>query len=248
MYNKILIVSDNLSLCKEVKNLFVKRNISVDFSCSPFSDAASFEKELKEKISVFNLKNIDDINKIIQTYDLVISIHCKQIFPEQLVNNVKCINVHPGYNPINRGWYPQVFAIINNNKIGATIHEIDNLLDHGPIIDRDFVNAHIYDTSGTLYNKILKLEIELLDKNLDNILENNYKTIIPENAGNLYLKKDFNNLCHIDLNEEGRFIDFINRLRALTHFEFKNAYFIDPETKEKVYISLNITNERENIG
>ena len=187
MYNKILIVSDNLSLCKEVKNLFVKRNISVDFSCSPFSDALSFEKELKEKISVFNLKNIDDINKIIQTYDLVISIHCKQIFPEQLVNNVKCINVHPGYNPINRGWYPQVFAIINNNKIGATIHEIDNLLDHGPIIDRDFVNAHIYDTSGTLYNKILKLEIELLDKNLDNILENNYKTILPENAGNLYL-------------------------------------------------------------
>ena len=106
MYNKILIVSDNLFLCKEVNNLFVKRNISVDFSCSPFSDAVSFEKELKEKISVFNLKNIDDINKIIQTYDLVISIHCKQIFPEQLVNNVKCINVHPGYNPINRGWYP----------------------------------------------------------------------------------------------------------------------------------------------
>ena len=92
------------------------------------------------------------------------------------------------------------------------------------------------------------MEIELLDKNLDNIIENNYKTIIPENAGNLYLKKDFNNLCHIDLNEEGRFIDFINRLRALTHFEFKNAYFIDPETKEKVYISLNITNERENIS
>lgn len=252
MYNKILIISDNLPLCKEVKNLFLKREKQPfpfpDFSCSPFSNALYFQKELDENVSVFDLKNEEDIIKIIKTYNLIISIHCKQIFPENLVNSVKCINIHPGYNPINRGWYPQVFAIINNTKIGATIHEIDNELDNGPIIDREFVTTSIHDTSGSLYNKIIKLEIELLDKNLDNIIQGKYKTLLPENTGNLYLKKDFNSLCKIDLNEEGRFIDFINRLRALTHFEYKNAYFTDPHTGEKIYLSLNIEKENDNIN
>ncbi len=34
----------------------------------------------------------------------------------------------------NRGWFPQAFSIIDGQKVGVTIHEIDDQLNHGPII------------------------------------------------------------------------------------------------------------------
>ena len=47
------------------------------------------------------------VSNITKNYNLVMSIHCKQLFPTELVNNVRCVNVHPGLNPYNRGWFPQ---------------------------------------------------------------------------------------------------------------------------------------------
>ena len=240
MYNKILIISDNLSLCNEVKNLFLKHkkeDLSVNFSVSPFSDKLIFSNKLNKSIQVFDMRNDSDVNHILNNYDLIISIHCKQIFPSKIIDNIKCINIHPGYNPINRGWYPQVFAIHENLSIGATIHEMDNQLDNGNIIARAFVEKEITDTSETLYNKIVKKEIELLN------IDNTYQSFKPENEGELYLKKDFRDLCELNLNEKSTTIQFINRLRALTHGEFKNAFFIDPSTGKKIYVSINLSSE-----
>ena len=32
--------------------------------------------------------------------------------------------------------------------------------------------------------------------------------------------------------------EFINQLRALTHDDYKNAYFLDPETGKKVFVKI----------
>ena len=243
MFKNVLIISDNVGLCEKfdcITNQEKFKEIKFTFSTSPFSNKKQFEDRLKKNVCVFDLKNANDVRSIIADYDLIFSIHCKQIFPIELVNSIKCINVHPGYNPINRGWYPQVFSIINNLPIGATIHEIDEKLDHGKIIAREFVKKEIFDTSESLYNKIILKEIELLEENLENIINNNYSSIIPETEGNLYLKKEFNNLLEINLNEKMECIQFINKLRALTHGNFNNAFFIDPESGRKIYISVNL--------
>ena len=102
------------------------------------------------------------------------------------------------------------------------------------------MKKEIFDTSESLYNKIILKEIELLEENLENIINNNYSSIIPETEGNLYLKKEFNNLLEINLNEKMECIQFINKLRALTHGNFNNAFFIDPESGRKIYISVNL--------
>jgi methionyl-tRNA formyltransferase len=240
MYDKVLIISDNVYLCREFKKVitdFKNTAVTFRFAGSPFSNIKDFKGI---KISILDLKNPIDIQYIISNFNLVFSIHCKQIFPSKLLNNTKCINIHPGYNPINRGWYPQVFSIINDLPIGVTIHEIDEKLDNGAIIVREYVQKFITDTSETLYNRILKKEIELLNRYLPIILENKYKTILPETEGNLFLKKNFNDLLKIDLDEQCRVGDLINKLRALTHGNFKNAYFIDKETGNKVYIGIQL--------
>ena len=135
-----------------------------------------------------------DCSQLVSMYKMIFSLHCKQIFPKDLVKAVKCINVHPGYNPINRGWYPQVFAIINKLPVGVTIHEIDEHLDHGMIIAREKVECFPWDTSLTIYNRLLDKEIDLLRRNIVSIINCQYKTFAPENEGNLYLKKDFEDL------------------------------------------------------
>ena len=203
MYTNILILSDNLYLCHQfellIKNLKYA-NVKWTFAISPFSNHIEFSEQIKKDVLVYNLKDKNSIDQIIGSYDLIFSVHCKQLFPNELLQKIKCINIHPGYNPINRGWYPQVFAIINNLLIGATIHEIDNELDHGRIIARAFVAKEITDTSESLYNKVIHKEIDLISENIEAIIKNKYDTFEPENEGNLYMKKDFRNICEIDLN------------------------------------------------
>ena len=240
MYNNILIISDNKYLCEEFSKIIKEQSLDhklFTFAISPFSKFSDF-KSLTPII--YDLKKDADIEQIITNHDLVFSIHCKQFFPEKLIDNIKCINIHPGYNPINRGWYPQVFAIINDSIIGATIHEIDNQLDHGAIISRVEVEKYSYDTSLSLYNRILDKEIELLKDNLGQILSGQYLTTIPEEEGNLYLKKDFNNLLEIDMEKEYKGHQLITKLRALSHGDFNNAFFIDHKTGKKIYINVTL--------
>ena len=248
MFKNALIISDNLALCKQFYSIIEKKKISTTkftFSTSPFTHKDSFIVSDDVEVKVFNLKDQNAIDEIIANFDLVFSIHCKQIFPPDLVSKVKCINIHPGYNPINRGWYPQVFAIINDYQIGATIHEIDTELDNGHIIARAFVNKEVYDTSESLYNKVIAKEIELLEANLESILNNTYEAFQPESENNLFLKKDFNQLLHLDLNEETTVGKVIDKLRALTHGSYSNAYFIDEKTGKKIYVGIQLKPEQD---
>lgn len=238
-YKNILIISDNYFLINGFCSLVGKyEGIRVDYTCSPVNTSLLNNTSLPVKLNAITLKQ--DWPLVIAKYDLVISLHCKQLFPAEMVKAVKCINVHPGYNPYNRGWFPQVFSILNGLPFGATIHEIDEQLDHGAIIAQKKVAGEVWETSIDIYNKIVQAEIELLDEFLPAILNNTYQTITPEVEGNVNLKKDFNALCELDLNEELTMGKAIDRLRALTHGEYKNAWFAHPETGEKIYVSLNL--------
>ena len=120
---------------------------------------------------------------------------------------------------------------------------MDEKLDNGKIIDRVKVEKEIWDTSESLYQKILEAEIILLEKNIIDILSDNTYPFEPEFKGKLYLKKDFDELCRISLEKEGSFLDFYNLLRATTFSNYKNAYFVDSKTNKKVFIQINISHE-----
>ena len=242
MYRNILVVSDNLFLINVFHSLVAGVNgIDVSYTCSKSNTALLENKLLEVKIEPITLK--EEYAKVIQKYDLVFSLHCKQLFPDELVQKIKCINVHPGFNPYNRGWFPQVFSIINGMKAGATIHEIDEQLDHGSIIAQKEVVIQKWDTSLTAYSKIQVAEMELLNENLKNILEGNYQPYPTANEGNVNLKKDYNALCEINLEEHTTMADAINYLRAMTHGNYKNAWFIDKKTGKKIYVTINLNPE-----
>ena len=241
-HTNILVISDNSFLIKAFAALIDRfPQVRVNYTCTRGNAALLNDTSLPVKIEPVDVKAEEE--ELAKRYDLIFSLHCKQLFPGNLVKKVKCINVHPGYNPYNRGWFPQMFSILNKLPAGATIHEIDEQLDHGNIIARKEVETHSWDTSIDIYDRIQSIEVELLEKNIEAILCDTYQTVQPEVEGNVNLKKDFNELCRIDLNEETTMGMALDKLRALTHGRYVNAFFIDPETNSKVYVKIVLEKE-----
>jgi len=220
---RILVISDNNYIKSEIKKIFEKNKVKV---------------EIQESTNI-NLKNDLFIEYLISEYNLIISAHCKKIFPKKLVESIRCINIHPGYNPYNRGWYPQVFSIINKLPIGATIHEMDENLDSGYIISQCQIEIRETDNSLDVYNRVVQKEIELFNSNFDIIINNKYKKNKPLSEGNLNKISDFKKLCKIDINHIATFKEHIDILRALTHGDFKNAFY-ENENGEKIFIKINL--------
>lgn len=237
---KILILTDNKIQYESIRKLFNKignSEIQVDYY-----------KSIKNIDSTLGLEIIDvknSVDELINNYDLIISMHCLQFFPKELVTKVRCVNIHPGYNPLNRGWYPQVFSIYHNLPIGVTIYEMDEKLDNGPIIAQKFVKKYDWDTSLSLYQRILNEEMVLLSERINDIINNSYSTSLPMGETNFFNKNDFYKICQLDLDEVATFRVFYDKLRALSHGNFKNAYFLN-KNGEKIFIKIEISKEESN--
>lgn len=236
----VCVITDNDFVFNRFLDIINNSNHSFDFYFSSFNKKF-LEKYKNDLIKPIKLKQMDD--KFFSKYDLFISLHCKQIFPENLVSNYRCINVHPGFNPYNRGWFPQVFGILNKKPIGVTIHEMDNELDHGPIIYQEEVEINSYDTSFDIYNRIQEKEMQMIRDNLETLIRGNYVSKKMLSEGNINYKSDFDKLCEIDLTKEGTFGEFIDILRATTFEKYNNAYFIDDEGS-KIYVSIKLEKEK----
>lgn len=177
-----------------------------------------------------------------RSYDLFLSLHSKQLFPARLVEEHLCINVHPGLNPHNRGWFPQVFSILNGLPVGVTIHRMDAELDHGPILWQEELELRSEDTSKDIYDRILAKELEMLEKHLPDLLSGTYTLTPMPHEGNINYKADFDALCRIDREQPATYGQVIDRLRALTHAPYQNAYFVDSDGK-KVYVGITLRKE-----
>lgn len=234
---RILVISDNPFLVGEFNRIIslpVYLNCETTYLCSKGSEQ-NLASVLGYAVDAVKVKTQWEQ---LLGFDIIFSLHCKQLFPAELVSKVRCVNVHPGLNPYNRGWFPQVFSILNGLPTGATIHEIDEELDHGKIIAQQEVKNYSWDTSIDIYNRVQQAEVQLLESHLTPILESTYNAVSPSEEGNLNLKKDFDNLCKLNLDQTQTLGKSIDLLRALTHGSYKNAFFIDPKTGKKVYVSV----------
>lgn len=241
---RIRVISDNpfltsffINECK-VQKVALGANIKYHYTKVNLNPS----KMIQLGATPIDVKDPSFLKVVENSCDLIISIHCKQIFPSKLVELIPCINIHPGLNPHNRGWYPQVFSIINKKPIGATVHLMDKEVDHGPIIDQIEITADAVDTSSELYEKIVEAEKLLISKNLKNFISGKFVSKLPLFNGNYNSISDFRSLCALNLDAEGTLRSHIDLLRALTHKNFRNAYYID-EQGRKVYIRISLERE-----
>jgi methionyl-tRNA formyltransferase len=154
----LLVLTDNLQMQGEFRTRAAHhRHTHFHYAFSPENEQA--EEFIRR--DCFPLSVHKDLEQILRDYTKVLSIHSKQVFPAKLVNTLPCINLHPGLNPYNRGWSPQVFSILNKLPLGATLHEMVEKVDAGPIIDQIEVKVESWDTSETAYAKVIAAECQL---------------------------------------------------------------------------------------
>jgi methionyl-tRNA formyltransferase len=182
-------------------------------------------------------RNIDPTD-----WDVIWSFHCRKILPPEFVNQAICINIHPGYNPYNRGMFPHVYSIMNGYPCGVTIHYINENIDDGAIIKQELININDHETSKEVYDKIVELEKTMLIDNFDSITSDLPKGNKPEESGNINYLKDYKKLCNLNMDGQGSLRDHINLLRALTHGDYDNAYFYD-EDGNKVFVTIKLKRE-----
>lgn len=240
MIRRTLVITDNARLADFFPAFIAQSELCeyISLACSPRAPAVVLSNEAFDVVDVRK-----ESPRLSREYQLIISVHCKQLFPESLHERVECINIHPGYNPETRGWFPQVWAIARGLKAGVTVHRIDDEIDHGDVIDRFVIPMRIWDTSKTAYDRILAAEIAWIRKNFQRLVEGDYATCKLEQQGHLYTKNDFDSFCEIDLDRVGTFREFYDQLRALSFDGHKNAYFIDPGSGARIFLQLQIDPE-----
>lgn len=240
---KVCVITDNEYIFEGFSEMLERKKLSghsFDFYFTSWNKA--FCEKFGENGEMKPVKLKDCGEEFFCAYDIFISLHCKQLFSEDMVNNHLCINVHPGYNPYNRGWFPQVFSIMNKLPVGVTIHKMDCELDHGDILWQEKLDIRSDDTSKDIYKRILETEIKLLDEHLEDILSGSYTLTPVKSEGNINTKQDFDNLCEIDMNKKATYGEVIDFLRAMTFAPYNNAYFYD-EAGRKVYVGVTLQKE-----
>lgn len=244
---KVFVLTDNPKQYFRIRSfLSKKKKFSVNYFCSP-SSVSLFSSELSSG-AMFTINLRSQCSNLLG-YDVGFSVHSKQIFPRELVESVRCVNVHPGYNPENRGWYPQVFSLLAGEDGGATVHLMDAEIDHGPVLVQEKVHALPTDTSKDLYERVLDCEYRLFSENFDELVSFDVRGHIVESEGNYNSIQDFRDLCKIDLEESVTFRQAINKLRALSHPPYRNAFFID-ENGSRIYLELRLqsdTNQTDEV-
>lgn len=84
------------------------------------------------------------------------------LLPDELVENHRLINSHPGYLPKVRGLDSLKWAIHNQQELGVTCHFVDSEADAGFLIEQTTVPIYANDTFHSVAYRQYEIEIELL--------------------------------------------------------------------------------------
>lgn len=179
----------------------------------------------------------DSAQKLLRSLklDYIISIHFPFIYPEAVLKITKhgVLNLHPAYLPYNRGWHTPTWAIIDKTPYGATLHFMDKTLDTGDIVHQKKITVLPQDTGHSLYQRVLKLELEVLKEAWTNLVSFNYRRTPQTGIRTAHQKKELTKIQRIDDQQ------LIDKIRALTTNRLSEAsYFIVKDKKYRVRIKI----------
>ena len=165
------------------------------FSNNPNCGAIKFAEENSIPIFIINSARYPNAHTrdefLLETclkaeIDLICLAGFMKMLPQNIVKQYeyRILNIHPGLLPEfgGKGFYGTRVheAVINTGKreSGATVHFVDEIYDHGPIILQKKVEVMETDTPESLAERVLKLEHELFPEVVKAFCENK---IIMEN-------------------------------------------------------------------
>lgn len=94
--------------------------------------------------------------------DIGFSVHYPRIVKSEVLSRYrKVYNLHPGFLPWGRGFYPVFWALWEQSPAGATMHEMTANIDEGPIVAQIAVTYDAHDTGGSLHQRVQDAEKQI---------------------------------------------------------------------------------------
>lgn len=122
-----------------------------------------------ESIPKIFVKSVNDSESIKFTKDLkadILLVYGTGILKKEIINVTVhgVLNIHPGITPEYRGLEPTFWAMTNQDfdKIGVTIHYIDEGIDTGRILSQETVKVEKNDSYHTLFEKSIEKGVDML--------------------------------------------------------------------------------------
>jgi methionyl-tRNA formyltransferase len=101
------------------------------------------------------------------------------------------LGYHPSMLPKNRGRHPIIWAkALGLSTTGSTFFFMDEGADSGPILDQKVIKITFEEDACSLYNKTIQIALNQIVAFLPKLQSNNYHTIIQENVGNIWRKRN----------------------------------------------------------
>ena len=111
----------------------------------------------------FDLTTAETLNEQLNDFEAdYVIIAGAGLLPDELVENHKIINTHPGFLPLTRGLDSLKWAITKGVKIGVTTHFVDTEADAGFLIEQKLVPIYGNDTFHSVAYRQYEMEIEML--------------------------------------------------------------------------------------
>lgn len=187
--------------------------------------------ELRNPETVARFKELEPDIGISGWFGYILKPDLLQVF------KVGCINLHTAYLPWNRGWYTNVWPILDGSPAGMTIHFIDPGVDTGDLIAQRLVPVEPTDTGGSLHRKITSGMVEFFKETWPLIRAGKYtRTPQDHSKATVYRRGVLATLDHIDPDKEYPAGELLNLLRARTYPPYPAAYFV--ENDQRVYVRV----------
>ncbi|PSH00870.1 MAG: hypothetical protein BRC30_01245, partial [Nanohaloarchaea archaeon SW_7_46_7] len=116
-------------------------------------------------------------------------------------------------------------------------------IDEGPVIDKGKVETFPEDTSKSLRKRLMDEQAELFKENWERIREGPKANDQMENVGTTHYRKELDEFSELEMREEKKVEDVIDKLRALSYTEEGLAYF--EEDGQRFFVNIDITREEE---
>jgi methionyl-tRNA formyltransferase len=149
-----------------------------------------FQKSLGFYARLWNVPIIElnDAQKLENA--IFLSLQFDRIIKPNLFKSNQLFNIHFSKLPAYKGMHTSVLPILNGeNQSGVTLHLIDKGIDTGNIIEQMIFMLTPEDTARSLYLKFIEKGTELVIRNLEKLLKNEYKSFPQEYTNSTYFSK-----------------------------------------------------------
>ncbi|MHB8669432.1 MAG: formyltransferase family protein [Acidimicrobiales bacterium] len=160
--------------------------------------------------------------------DWLVSAGFRHIIPVEVLDRVphNC-NVHISFLPWGRGAHPNVWAIVDGEPAGVSIHRMVREVDAGPVYVQTQVLVSLADLGNTLYARLEDAAVALFERHWAQIRSGSIDPVVQQGEGSIHRTSDFGSLCRPDLEQQISWRRALAVLRALTFPPHRNFVIED---------------------